>query len=307
MPFSTTRGAGSAKGYGLTAAGGGGGGPIYEFVDVTFTGTTGRFGPSLLQIRSGISSSGDDSWKNNTEFLNSSSGIILWTVPQDAQYRIRAAGAKGGGLSPSQTSLPGRGAIVESIFELTGGEQLKIVVGQEGQTPSSQTGGGGGGGSYVANASNTPLLVAGGGGGQNTGSDFHLDGFADDYRGDAGGFIGHGDKGAAGGGFTSNGANTSQAVGGASFINGSVGGQGGSGGGAGGFGGGGGAGAYGSQGGGGGYAGGVGADGPFTNTSFYDETGPFQKFSATSFSSESFTLQSTGGRSGPGFVTITKL
>lgn len=304
MPFISTFGSGSAgaRGFGrarlvLSA--------LFDFTSATFTpgGNTGRFGPSLTQARSGLSGPEVNDWKNDTAFFNTSNGVQLWTVPADGNYRIKAAGAEGGQLGGGTgAGLQGRGALVESVFSLTVGEKIQIVVGQEGQTPANQTGGGGGGGSYVVDESNNPLLIAGGGGGENTGSDRHLDGFASNYRGEGGGFIGHGSKGAGGGGFQTDG-DPSAASPGRSFVNGSQGGTGSSGG-DGGFGGGGGAGSYGSQGGGGGYAGGVGADGPFTNTSFYSGSGPYQNYSSTSFSSESFTVQNNGGNTGIGYVEI---
>lgn len=127
---------------------------LYEFTEATFTpgGSSGTNGPSLTQARNGLSGTGTNNWKNNTEFFNTSNGIQLWTVPEDATYRIEAWGAEGG------TTNGGKGARMRGDFTLTAGDQLKILVGQRGNNT------GGGGGSFVATDSDTPLLVAGGGG-----------------------------------------------------------------------------------------------------------------------------------------------
>lgn len=146
---------------------------LYSFTNATFSsgGKTEDTGPSLTQARNGISSTGVTDWKNNTEFFNTTNGIQIWVVPQSGNYKIRAAGGRGGGNG-------GAGAIVEAVFNLTVGEVLYLLVGQTGNT--SSCGGGGGGGTYVArvggavgttyaafaSASLYPLLVGGGGGGQ---------------------------------------------------------------------------------------------------------------------------------------------
>lgn len=147
-------------------------GPLYPFVEATFTpgGQVGPLGPSLSQARSGLSGTGTDDWKNNTEFFNTSNGIQKWVVPTDGTYRIEVAGSHS---SPRRTS--GRGAIIRADYNLTQGQILNLVVGQpefynatKGGTPT-----GGGGGTYVAKSitplSNTTMFdfyaVAGGGGG----------------------------------------------------------------------------------------------------------------------------------------------
>ena len=50
-------------------------------------------------------------------------------------------------------------------FNLTKGEIIKILVGQEGGINDDSGTSGGGGGSFVVRESNTPLIIAGGGGG----------------------------------------------------------------------------------------------------------------------------------------------
>jgi hypothetical protein len=107
----------------------------------TFTncGQTGRTGPSQTQC-------------NNTYgpgFVTVSGGIQNWTVPHSGTYTIEVAGA---GVSG------GRGAKLSGQFSLSGGDVLKIVVGQ------SQGNGGGSGGTFVATSQNTPLIIGGGGG-----------------------------------------------------------------------------------------------------------------------------------------------
>ncbi|XP_071963300.1 tyrosine-protein kinase receptor-like isoform X2 [Antedon mediterranea] len=123
-------------------------------------------------------------------------GVQMWTVPVTRLYRIAAKGASGGrGIESSQDSV---GAVVVGTFNLTKGDVLYILVGQEGESACDEDhkllaphceglddktradygpggrhaggGGGGGGASYVAMFNETsgewyPLLVAGGGGG----------------------------------------------------------------------------------------------------------------------------------------------
>lgn len=131
---------------------------LYTFVDATLTpgGATGRFGPTLAQARTGATSTGDITWKNNTAYFNvSSTGIISWTVPVTATYRIETWGASGGGYS----GTGGYGSRMRGDFVLTRGEIIKILVGQTGGASY----GGGGGGTFVAQSNNNPLIVSGGG------------------------------------------------------------------------------------------------------------------------------------------------
>ncbi len=92
-------------------------------------------------------------------------GIQEWTVPQTGTYIIEAFGASGGG---DGQSLPGgRGARMKGNFNLTKGEKIKILVGQQGGQHGGGHGNenGGGGGAFVVKNDNTPLVIAGGGGG----------------------------------------------------------------------------------------------------------------------------------------------
>lgn len=170
MPLLGTFGSNSIRGIRQRS---GAAGLLYSFANATFTpgGQTEDTGPSLSTARIGLTGTGVDDWKNNTEFFNTTNGIQLWTVPETAAYQITAAGARGGGNG-------GNGAIVRATFELEAGEIIYMLVGQTGNT--SSCGGGGGGGTFVARAGSSfnanfaswagvslyPLLVGGGGGGQ---------------------------------------------------------------------------------------------------------------------------------------------
>ena len=107
-----------------------------------------------------------------------SGGIQHWTVPYSGQYRIEAVGAAGGyEENQSKPQNRGRGTRMVGTFNLSRGEIIQILVGQEGGIRNSDlsskvaggsadsAGGGGGGGTFVVRGSNTPLIVAGGGGG----------------------------------------------------------------------------------------------------------------------------------------------
>ncbi len=131
---------------------------LYQFTDVTLVpgGATGRYGPTLAQAVSGATSTGDVTWKNNTTFFNvTATGIMLWTVPSTAVYRIEVWGAQGGGGGYTG----GYGARMRGDFSLTAGQILKILIGQTGGASY----GGGGGMTAVATSLDVPLIVAGGG------------------------------------------------------------------------------------------------------------------------------------------------
>lgn len=206
---------------------------LYEFTNATFTsgGVSGRTGPSLTQARSGLTGTGVDAWKNNTQYFNTSNGIQLWTVPKNGTYRIETWGAQGGDNTASYSG--GFGARMRGDFTLTQGEVIKILVGQIGGTSY----GGGGGGTFVAQSNNTPLIVSGGG---NTRSPWNstivhattatsgTGGSVPSYNGVSGsGGNATGSSAAGGAGFTGNGTNTScgSSVAPLSFVNGGTGGQ----------------------------------------------------------------------------------
>jgi len=245
----------------------GGAGPLYEFLDATFTngGKTGYQGPSLSQARNGMSGTSHNNFKNDTTFFNVTNGQQYWMVPVDGTYRIEAAGA--GMWSHRQG---GYGAKMRGDFSLIKGEVIRILVGQVGQQ-----GGDAAGGSFVVrspyNTNTSILVIAGGGGGG------HANGLQGLSNGNSstngrnatnlknglgyGGTNGQGGTSAdsgAGGGFFGNGQSGSYSPngGGVAYINGGYGGY--EGGDNGGFGGGGTSGSS-HGGGGGGYSGGGGS------------------------------------------------
>ena len=97
-----------------------------------------------------------------------SSGIQQWTVPYTGQYRIEAVGAAGGhDENENSAQYRARGARMVGTFNLSQGEMIQILVGQEGEIRNNNNhrSSGGGGGSFVVRGNDTPLIVAGGGGG----------------------------------------------------------------------------------------------------------------------------------------------
>lgn len=150
---------------------------LYEFTTATFTpgGATRRNGPSLTQARNGITAGSGTDWVNDTQFLNTrgtQGGIIVWTVPRDGTYSIDAYGAQGG--RDGNYNVNGSpGARIKGDFDLTEGQVLNLVVGQQGSNDNgSRWGGGGGGGSFVwvQDQNSAPLIAAGGGGSGGQGS-----------------------------------------------------------------------------------------------------------------------------------------
>lgn len=123
----------------------------YIFTNCT---ATGRLGPSQSQANTAYSST------NLAGKVTVTGGIQYWVVPASGTYTITARGAKGGGASG------GKGAHMQGSFALSLGDTLGILVGQMGQSLSSDVNISGGGGSYVIkkSASNAILVIAGGGG-----------------------------------------------------------------------------------------------------------------------------------------------
>lgn len=134
---------------------------LYAFTNATFTPGTqvGKTGPDLATARTGLTGTGTDTWKTNTAYFNTSSGIQLWTVPTSGIYRIEVWGAQGGAGIGGGGYSGGFGARMRGDFVLTAGVVIKILVGQTGDVSY----GGGGGMTAVATNTNTPLIVAGGG------------------------------------------------------------------------------------------------------------------------------------------------
>lgn len=156
---------------------------LYLFNSFTFTtaNTVGRFGPNLSTLTTWYTTNyTGNTWISNTSNFNQTvHGYQLWTVPATGTYEITVAGARAGGRPGVGANIAagyGQGAVIRSSnISLTQGEQLQIVVGQEGLSYSTAGSGGGGGGTfvvrYLANLAATVaaniVMVAGGGGSQN--------------------------------------------------------------------------------------------------------------------------------------------
>lgn len=264
---------------------------LFAFSSHSFTNasTTGRNGPSLAACQTAYSGAAF-----LASYFSVTNGIQRWTVPESGSYTFTIRGGGGGngatGGSSSSNNVGGYGRILSGTIDLTKGEQLDILIGQQGAdgNPSYSCGGangGGGGGTFVYNVTtSTLLLVAGGGGGGaqwtgiDSGTGVNLQHANDGNDGldslgtttPTGGSNGSGGTGTTtlhgcvsgaggGGGATGDGGNSGYGSdGGSAFNNATTPGQGG--GGSyrhGGFGGGGGSGVY-TAGGGGGYSGGAG-------------------------------------------------
>lgn len=237
----------------------------------TFTnaGASGNQGPTQGQVNTAYQST-----NLNGQVTVVTQGIQEWIVPITGAYGIEALGGQGYGAN----GVGGRGARMYGEFNLTAGQVLRILVGQQGELPVSASYNaqfGGGGGSFVTDVSNTPLIVAGGGGG-NWSAGFSVisdagtvtagnasggTGATASSGGVSGGGGGTANSADGGAGFTTNGSGS---AGGISFVNGGMGGYTSSG--IGGFGGGGGTSSFNNRrgGGGGGYSGGGGAEGVTT-------------------------------------------
>ena len=199
---------------------------LYAFTTATFTpgGSVGTVGPSLVQARTGITGTPAPSgWNTNTSYFNTSSGVMLWTVPATRTYRITCAGAQGG-AGKFTSFYGGFGRVMVGTVSLTQGEVLSIIVGQKGGYVTGGAGSaGGGGGSFVFRTSSTRstanVLVAAGGGGGGGGNSANQNGLTapntttggSNSSGDAGGSGGSGatttySGGGGGGGISSAGA-----------------------------------------------------------------------------------------------------
>ncbi|MFW6019316.1 MAG: T9SS type A sorting domain-containing protein [Bacteroidales bacterium] len=122
----------------------------------TNAGATGPLGPEQQSVDSAYSGTNLSGAVTVVD-----SGIQKWVVPHTMTYTISALGAQGGGDG-------GKGAKISGDFDLTKGDTLLILAGQQGEYENEV--GGGGGGSFVVEKTNTktPLIVAGGGGGGNS-------------------------------------------------------------------------------------------------------------------------------------------
>jgi uncharacterized protein (TIGR02145 family) len=102
--------------------------------------------------------SGENYVFNYTGFMQS------FVVPDGvSQIYVEAVGASGGAYDGSEGGL---GASVSGVLSVTPGQQLKLLIGAQGEGgDGSVRSAGGGGGTFVTTNSNAPLFVAGGGGG----------------------------------------------------------------------------------------------------------------------------------------------
>ena len=128
---------------------------VYTFTAAT---ATGENGPTQAMVNTEYAGT------NLAGKVDVTGGIQYWEIPATGKYVIEAFGGQGYG------PFGGRGAHMTGEFILTGGDTLKILVGQKGgdylnfpaTTYNQQFGGGGG--SFVTKTDNTPYVVAGGGG-----------------------------------------------------------------------------------------------------------------------------------------------
>jgi hypothetical protein len=180
-----------------------------------------------------------------------------WTVPEGvSQISIEVFGAQGGKSNNYPNNLPSKGARMKGTFNVSPGQILNILVGQQGI--AGQYSGGGGGGTFVV-SQNSPLIIAGGGAGVSYYLSVSGGLTSTNGGGSEGGTNGNGggcsNGGGAGGGFYSNGTSNG-AEGGKCYLQSGFGGNAGTYGGAGGYGAGGGSIWDWTAGGGGGYSGG---------------------------------------------------
>jgi hypothetical protein len=162
--------------------------------------------------------------------------IENWTVPDGVtEITAEAWGAAGGDSTWLAPRSGGLGAYMSGEFNVTAGDNLKILVGGQGETNAV---GGGGGGSFLTTSGDVPLLVAGGGGGASSDQDgvgavTGQDGTADSLGIIAGGTGGNGggacagdNSGGGGGGLNTDGVSVTDGVstvggfGGIAFVNG---------------------------------------------------------------------------------------
>eukprot|EP00057_Strongylocentrotus_purpuratus_P000758 XP_001182644.2 PREDICTED: leukocyte tyrosine kinase receptor [Strongylocentrotus purpuratus] len=168
-------------------------------VNFTFTtcGTHGPYGPTQARCIAAYRYTNLTVRVLNHEDSIALARVQVWTAPETRLYSITAYGASGG--AGVENSGPSKAAKVDAIFNLTAGDQLFILVGQEGESACSDPdvlfahyctgsideqarlqlaeggrsaggGGAGGGGTFIALKSEdsdelTPLLVVAGGGG----------------------------------------------------------------------------------------------------------------------------------------------
>ena len=96
--------------------------------------------------------------------------IQTYTVPDGVyQIEIEAIGAGGGAGDAPISGIAGKGARMTGTFDVTPGQVLNILVGEQGQSGTYV--GGGGGGTFVWDDATSDLWIAAGGGGGGGASD----------------------------------------------------------------------------------------------------------------------------------------
>jgi hypothetical protein len=179
---------------------------LYQFSTFTFqTGNiVGPTGPTATQLfANSYTSNVGNTWITSSTNFNVVNGYQYWTVPQDGNYQIVAAGSRSGistwtanaTTTSTSANMYGRGATISGTFALTQGQIIAIAVGQPAAnvTSGSYVGGGGGGGTFVVLGNTFPLVVAGAGGGNG--------GYSSTYY-----FAGNGNTSTTGGSSTNGGA-----------------------------------------------------------------------------------------------------
>lgn len=90
--------------------------------------------------------------------------LQFYTVPDNVYHiEIEATGAEGGNGTGTNSGIAGKGARMVGTFAVNPGDNLVILVGEQGEGASFV--GGGGGGSFVWTEADAELLIAAGGGG----------------------------------------------------------------------------------------------------------------------------------------------
>ena len=127
----------------------------------TFTnmGATGVTGPTAITY--GTNNPGYNTPNAMTLGTGTRAGMQLWKVPTTKTWTIKAAGA--GMTHPVSGAC--NGMVCQANYNLTAGQVIVILVGQQGLATGFNGYGGCGGTFVVDSATNTPIIVAGGAGG----------------------------------------------------------------------------------------------------------------------------------------------
>ena len=116
-------------------------GLIFAQTSLNFTncGQSGKTGPNQSQVNSEYSGTS----LAGLVTINTL-GIQEWTVPTTGTYTIEASGAQAGNATSHSNYPGGKGAVMQGDFDLSAGQVIYILVGQQGGTYSSCSAGGGG-------------------------------------------------------------------------------------------------------------------------------------------------------------------